>query len=724
MRATLLHLGQAWLVCAVVGVAALTPLRRAWRSLWLPAAPVVGAAFLVVALHATTLLVPVRIGVYVALGLALAPVVVGWRRGERPWHVDRRAWPAVAASSLIGLVGAVLALLPNLRLGTPRVLMSSWNNDAFFYVSESVWFTGHTLRESPPLSERLGPDTVSPVTAAAQQAMTIPLRVGQSLLSAGIQQLWGVDDVEAFMALMAAWVLIGAGGVLVAARLVGFGPLAGLLAAALVTTNALVTRTAYDQHADSLLGIALLLPTICAFLAAVLRRHPIWPAALLLAGVLGSYTEYVAFVVPACAAGVLVSGHAAWAGRWREGTVAWRRRITRAAGIVALSILLAPLAWLRGLRNLLVSQSGGDTFPSPFLSDSRLLSLARAAGLTEVQATAVPTVAVLLVVGTVLVGLLAAVVLSRFRWGLIGGVGAGLGLTAMATLTSRGYLQDRLVTLVVPLVLWVCVGGWALLVGELRRPPPLRRRRLVATSVAAVGLLVAGVGLVGNVRTTVAHADRWAGTPRLVGGEYAVLASWARELGGPDGQDITVVVPDLFQQMWVLYELRGLPAVSYTSLHHDYLVHDRYWSGELDRYLLVGPGVPTSAAPGVIVRSVGGFRLLDLQRGAAVVLAPTAMDSWGEFVDGAGTLAAGPQSRMVVLRSPGSPDRLSLRISSAAPGAVLTVTGPAGPTSVDPTTGTATLSLGSAPITEIALSSSDPRDLQRLLRVSDPRLGP
>ena len=67
MRSSLLYLFETWLACTVFGLAALAPMRRSFRDLWLPAAPALGAAFLVVTLHTTSVFVGVRVGVFVVM---------------------------------------------------------------------------------------------------------------------------------------------------------------------------------------------------------------------------------------------------------------------------------------------------------------------------------------------------------------------------------------------------------------------------------------------------------------------------------------------------------------------------------------------------------------------------------------------------------------------------------------------------------------------------------
>src|SRR5436190_5103118 len=111
MRSTLLYLLEAWAVCTLVGLAVLAPLRQRFRDLWLPASPVLGAAFLVIGLHWTSIAWGTATGIWLMFGAAVALIMVGVVRGTRPWRVSRTALLAAAVTSLIGLGGALLALV-------------------------------------------------------------------------------------------------------------------------------------------------------------------------------------------------------------------------------------------------------------------------------------------------------------------------------------------------------------------------------------------------------------------------------------------------------------------------------------------------------------------------------------------------------------------------------------------------------------------------------------
>jgi hypothetical protein len=665
MRSTLLYLLQAWVVCTLVGLAVLAPLRQRLRDLWLPASPVLGVAFLVVGLHWTSIAWGTATGIWLVLGAAVALVVLGVVRGTRPWRFSGPAALAAAVTSLIGLGGALLALVPNGWLGSSRVVLPTPNNDAFYYISEAVWLKDHPFTTPPVIGPGPGSGTESPLGTSAAQAILAPLRVGQPLASSGIHGLFGSTDVLAFMPTMAAYIMMTAGAVFVAMRLLGANPLAGGLAAALVCTSATTVRAAYDTHADSLLGIALVLVTIGAVVAATMRHLPRWPAVVLTAGLVGAYAEYLVFLLPVFAAAAFLVPGRGYLSRMRRGVT-----------VGMLSVFISPMAWWRAIRNLLLSNSGGDTFPSPFLTDTPALGAARALGSTAVTMDTFPRALTLALAGMLVVGCLAVLVLSRYGIPVAAALAVGLVLCWYATVTGRGYLQDRLVTLTMPLVWVAAVLGWQLVVLRLRRRgarSPLPRWTAVTLAVA-VTAVACGV----NATSATAALDPTVVRARAVTGEFDDAAGWVRELGGPEGENVTVAVPDLFDQMWLVYELRDDDAVSFLSLHQDYLRPENYWNGEVDRYILVGSGVALTSEAGVVRRSAH-FRLVDTTRAPVTVVAPTEMNTWWPFPEDAGALG-GSGSGLVVLRGPRAGPPLTLHVGTTAPGTPLQLAAPNGAT--------------------------------------------
>ena len=708
MRSSLLYLAEAWLVCTFFGLAALAPLRRSFRDLWLPAAPVLGGAFLVVTLHWTSLQWGTPAGMRIAFVLAILMVAWAVARGQRPWQLSARSLAAAGATSLVGLAGATLALLPNVITGSSRLVLATASHDAFYYISESVWLSSGSILQSPVVADGPGSGTQSPLGTPAAQAAALPLRVGQALVSSGIHGVYGTDDLQAFLPTMAAWVLFTAGAVFVAVRLLGGTPVAGLLGAILVCGAATLARAAYDQHADSLLGISMVTPALAAYLAAVFRRHPRWPAVVLTTGLIGCYTEYTVFLVPAIAAATFLTP-----GR------GYRRRVTRSLGVLGLALAIGPLVWLRGIKNLLVSQSGGDTFPSPYITGQPLLGLGRALGLVGTTSdTASPRLTVLLALA-LLLGCGAAVLLSRFRVA----VGVLLAVSALivtyATITGRGYLQDRLVTLTVPFVLVVATVGWSLVIRRLAHSGAAWTRRAAAASASVLVLGVVATATA-NAATSIASLNPAVVKSRAVTAEFDEVASWVRELGGPQGERVTVAVPDLFDQMWLVYELRGDDMVSFVSLHPDYLRPEEYWKGEVDRYIVVGDGAAVAGSDSAVVRRSAHFRLIDTTVAPVAVVAPAQMDTWAPFPDATGAVG-GSGSGLLILRGSHAPGVVDAELATPLPSLAVRLTGTNGSTRsvmLGPVARRVRLTTGSAPTSSVLLTTTDPLEATQSIRLA------
>ena len=291
--------------------------------------------------------------------------------------------------------------------------------------------------------------------------------------------------------------------------------------------------------------------------------------------------------------------------------------------------------------------------------------MARALGSASVTDTGYPLLATALAVVVVGVGAVAALIVSRYRMPLAALLLVGILVCGYASATGRGYLQDRVVTLTMPLLWVTAVLGWDVTMRPLAiRRHPVRRRVGAAVAVALTAVLC-----IVNASSASAALDPELGRSRLVSGEFDDVAGWVRELGGPEGRDVTVAVPDLFDQMWMLYELRDDEEVSFLSLHQDYLRPEIYWNGEVDRYIVVGAGVVLTNEAAVIRRSER-FKLVDTTVAPVTVVAPTEMSTWWAFPDQGGALG-GTGSGVVLLHGPGASTAVSLRLQTEIPGLAL-----------------------------------------------------
>ena len=119
-------------VLTLFGVALISPLRSGHRQVLLAASPVIGAAFLAVVLATTTWFVTAGPGIVVAVVIAMAVVSVALARRRASFRFGGSAWSFAAVTWGIGVVGAVLALGPNIAIGDSRVVMANGNHDAYY----------------------------------------------------------------------------------------------------------------------------------------------------------------------------------------------------------------------------------------------------------------------------------------------------------------------------------------------------------------------------------------------------------------------------------------------------------------------------------------------------------------------------------------------------------------------------------------------------------------
>jgi hypothetical protein len=592
--------------------------------------------------------------------LAAALVAVGAYRGRRPWEFSRGAWLASAATAGIGAVGATAALIPSSWVGDANIVMPNGSHDAFYYVTEATWLTQHPINPVPDAGLLPGGGNATPAFTSMRISLQLPLRIGQPLVHAALGSVLRIDELHSTMPTIALWVALVSAAAFVSGRLLRMSVTTSLAFALVASSSAVFLQQAYQQNMDALLGVSLALLAGAACLAAIATRSPMWPASVVLTGLVGVYTEYAIYIVPMVLGALLLR---------RRG---YRRAAVRAATILAVAVLLSPTTWRRGIGALLVDRSG-DALSSPFFSDGWYGAIGRVVGTVAISGPVLMSRATLVFAALVVAGCLFSVVFDRHRlsWALL--LGVGFGYVIYLASQGRGYTQFRAVTLFTPLVLLATFVGWSGAVKAVsRRLPP--RTPLIRVGTVAGGLaMLAVLGLwpVLNVKSAVRVLDRGLAEHRHVTPDFDEAAQWVRTLGGRDGADVTVLVPDLFAQLWTTYELRDDRLVSYVSLRPDYSGFTRYWAGESDRYLLVGPGAAEDAASQTVVRSNSTFKLLDTQAGPVTVVSPVDLATWIPRADAAGVMTGPSTARFQLLRSRVAPSRAGLTFAS--PGAVAAV---------------------------------------------------
>ena len=645
-----------WALLALVGVLVLTPLRRAHWRVWLPAAPAVGAAFLAVTLHLTSGFAPIWVGLIVVVLLLAGLVFYGLRQGRRPWRVGWWPWVGLGAVLVVGLPGAVAALLPNLYLGNGSVVAAGSTTDSFFYVAEANWLRLHAMypviRPTPVMG-----GVFIPGYGPAFNAVRINIRMGQSMIQALTDFVTGRQAVQSAMSWMACYVVITGGAAVTAARLLRVRPVAAWLLAVMVPSSAVLVYMVRQQNQDSLLGLSLALLAGAAVLASADRRAPRVMAALMVAGLVACYVELSLFVAPMIVLGLV--------GRpWARVLPALRR----GGEILGLAVLFAPLAWWRGLHSLF-GGGGADNFPSPYLGVGLTVAVGRLVGASSVNS--VPSGGVTWVLAlVVIVGVVAAVLASRYRAAWAGLLLIGGGYVAWTTIRHMGYTQSRVTSLVIPLAVVMAVAGWDELAA--RGWPRLaalmspRRVRPAALGLLSVAAIVALVWPISNLHSAGGSYSAAVARSRWVDPSYAAVSTWVIDHGGPQGSSVTVIVPDLFAQTWVASALRDDPGVQYPSFNPSYTSVNSFTGDRPTRYLVTGRGALVQAAPEAAVFRAGEFTVWDTTRGSVVIATQHTGFGWRPYANPRGgvTGTAGA-SGIAVFRSPSAPNQIVLQMTSA-----------------------------------------------------------
>lgn len=600
--------GLALLV--LLGTPVLLLLPRAARTALLPAVPVLGVGSAVVVLHATTLVLPVRLGVVVLAVLSVAGAVAGLRRADR--GLDAGAWCAVRpvlAGLAAGLVPLALALVPTAVYDGELVQPTS-NHDGYYYLGVNEWVQDHRGTEQPQLGP--GPESSPsvPFEASALRHVQQHLRLGESLVQAGLNTVLGLDAERSWYVLACLWLMLLALAVTAALRLLGFGVAVGALSGLVVALSPLVLQQVYNQNSASVLGLALA-PLALLGVAEALSdrpRVPLWLSAGMAGAWLGTYTEYATVALPAWVL-VLLLRHP---GRLPAA-------LGRTARLAALAVVLAPLVWLNAVRSL-VFLAGLPATPwqSPFSGVPASVLLARVTGaaapLNGVPVTALQSALGAVLALTLVAGLVALVVAPR-RWLWVSVAVALAAATAQLSASpDRGYSQQRLVEIGVPLVVLAGCVGWAALAGG---PGPLSAAQ--RSGAAALSLLVALAWVGTSLATDLRLARSALATPRPVDADFAQAAGWVSELGGPGGRDVSVLAGGFFDQLWLAEALRSTRQVAYPVLDPSYFTTESFWSGERDRYVLVDAAAFVDVPDIAVVRRNARFSLLDTRQGAVTV---------------------------------------------------------------------------------------------------------
>jgi len=639
------------------------------RAVLLPAAPLLGAVVLVIVLHLTSLLVGVGVGIWIAVALAAAALVAAVVR-NRSWRfVPARSLLAAGMVLAVGAIGAVIALLPSFIADSALAIQPSANNDAFYYVSVARWVLDNPITQSPLIGSGPLSGADSPAYGPALESLRLGLRVGQELVNAGVSSLMGLPPVATMSPMLGLYVLLIPGGAWVLGAAFRLPAVARLiLGGMLVTSFSLINQT-LNQNSDSILGIALL-PLVLGLCALVLFRQsdqkpaaPVWLAAISLAALVGTYTEFVPFLFATLGFLAVVGPLATL-----------KTRVLRALGVLALSVVLGPVIWFRAVQGLVLAAtlSGRQASDGPSPTEAAWLFTGPYQALLrgyEPAMNGLPTaIAVIGLFAAIVVGVVLALLRSRTRGIAIGGaIAASAGAVVIV---SRGdeYISGRAIDMVTPLLIIVAVLGWAGL-GRWTIAIPRRPLAVGLTAVVVIGGL-AGVAVGARVASTssILHAQ----DDRIVTDDFAEAGEWIADLGDPEGADVAVAVGTQYDQLWISDALATMPDVSYINLRGDLGYRSAaitsYWDAEPNRYVLVGPGAYATYSADAVLEQNARFTLLDLSRDATVAVPAVDTANWFWVLDQEGGISSLAAARVQVLTSRDDLAGVSLTLTGISAG--------------------------------------------------------
>ncbi len=672
MTTTLLVMGATWLLVTALGwiVTGLVDAPR--RDVLRPVSPIVGLVAAIVVLRWTSVGVGVDVGVWILLGAAVVAAVVATVRDRKWWLCSLRALAWTVGVGAAAVIPAVITFGPTHAVGDSRVVQPSANNDAFYYVAIADWLSEHPATDVPLVSPSPAVSPTPPSYFPARSQLVAHLRIGQELVQAGVDVVIDHPAVDTWYPLTSLWILLlpTAGyGVAVALRIRRW---AGVGAGLATSISAVTILQLANQNSDALFGVLVMPFAAAAVVSSLGAKPPVprWLAAIALVAAVGSYTEYLPLVGPALVVALLI--------RPPRSLLAALKRLPL---LLAVAAVAGPFIWYDAVRSL-IYLGGVANGVSVFDGVGSGAILNRFLGTNGVTApfTAEPMTPVL--VAVLAVGVLAALVASRRRpYLLVLAVWPPLLAYYLVELAARhsGYTQQRVVGLYVPLLMFVTAYGYDRLADVVarftaERPDALRRGlQGVVAAVAVLGLLA--FGLV-NARADRRQQLTAVALRRHVDPSFSDAASWVRELGGPDGRDVDVLVAEFFDQLWLTDALRREEDTQYPILYTSYMGCNSYWSKSVRRYLLVDRSTFVDADQALVVRSNPRFELLDLSKGPLV-----AVQQGDEFNNGNWfVLGNSDARRTVTLRGVVRPDdkphppRRAPTGARLAPGALTTTT--------------------------------------------------
>jgi hypothetical protein len=647
----------ALIVLSGFGLPVLALLSGSVRYRLLPALPIFGVVYLVVLNHALAWALPVSITSWVAVGLGVVLMSVGFWRNPLRWRKTRQVLPAGIFVLAVGAVGAVLAWAPSFLARTHLLVQASPNHDAVWYVAAATWIKKHPFMQMPDIGLSPAGGVDSMFFGPMVEAINNVTRLGQEMVLATLSTVTGIDLVEGFSTWLGIWVLLGAGAAWIFGELFRLSTRSRLAIALLLSVSSALIFQVTAQNASSLLGVALVVSSF-GVVGSALRQDgrrsvPAWLAGATVAAALGVYSEYLPFLAVALIALTVIAP---------VRTI--RQRLRSALVVVAFSLAIAPLVWIRAVGSTLfvgsiASQGGGETE----LGAALFRLLGPLASMVTETTGRLHVLTVLGVVGVsvvAIVGIVLGLASIRTR-GFV--VGAGLGSIALAgylIFTANSYVGHRAVDMITPMVTLSAAVGWIELARRSRNWSVTVRRIVAVVTVAA---LVGAVGV--NAARSIHGVSYRVWSERVVSEDFSQAAQWVDTDASSTGDDLTVLVGTLWDQLWLAETLNERADAAWVNLRGDLgyranLELTTFWDGEVDRFALVGPGAFMSSDVALLERNER-FAFIDWRLTSGVVAVPDSTSgNWDYTLSDGIASKNGPAGLRVIAGSEGGPYALSI----------------------------------------------------------------
>lgn len=601
----------AWGVLSAFGVVVLSRLPAAHARRWFPALPTIGAAALVVGLHTTGLAVGAVTGL-VVLAIAGFLITMIWRPTPFRVFVDSETLLALFLASVAGLAAWSIAVLPQHEVDDPpRTVSVTLNHDAHIFVALADWWDGHRIFDAPP-------ESAPPGVAWARIHDDLGARMGQDLVQGALSGTLDEDPDRTWYPITALFVLLIPGAAMAAAPALGASSWTGLAAGTVVSLSASVIGQVYNQNSASLLGVPLVIATL-AVLAETIdadsERPPQWFTALLLAALVGSYSEFLPVLVPTFVLFALARPPGRILTAIKNGAI-----------VVGIAVVIAPVVWLNAARSSYETASGSfrPAVLSPFFEVSPETFVQRALGTASrfpptpsFNAPDIGPLGIAAILCVVAFGAIALVFSARRTLWISFAVASGALFVYLTWVDKFPYGQQRAVDTAVPLWLFIAGLGTAV-VGRWTG-----RRPLVA---AMPAVLFVAVVVPPNVETSVDTVEASPVGSRTADASFDEAVAWVDELDA-GGERTFAGSSVYFETAWLGDAFNDRPlGYMYVPSALTHTTEFAYWKG-LRRYAIVSQFDFVDADKGSIVDENERFRLLDTSSGDVTIALPVV--GWG-----------------------------------------------------------------------------------------------